>query len=301
MGELSAEERKEIALETLSLHFPKGAKIAAVKEGGRCSIFRVLGEGAILKVAASPRLALETFFYDVLQKREVPAVAGKRLNENVLYLEDLAVSKNWRLAVKEDLKEPAVGEALAVWYQAWHEAGRAELAENPHLHTVLRWEYSAITAAALADVEKMFALKNDKVWQKCRRMAPLLIARLKRQVDTFTYNDFYYVNLAVAKKGTGVALFDFDHSGKGLAASDFRNVASSLRGEALKRFQAAMPVDKDILAADGILAVLFELIIASRAAARPRWAEGVIAGLGRAEFRENLQKARNILEEGKLC
>lgn len=291
IGELSVEERKKIALETAAAYFP-GSKLAVVKVGAYCSLYRIKKGGPILKVSSKQRIGLEALFYKVLQKRNVFVIQARRLTDYVLCMEDLTASKKWRLATKKDLSKGTVGKACAFWYQAFHDAGRAELKENPHLASILKWEYAGLHKEALDYATEIFALQDHPVWRRAVHAFPSFIDYLKPKVDTFTYNDFYYVNLAVSRtREAEIILFDFDHSGKGLAESDYNNIAYSLDGEALKNFLEVMPVDGGLLAVDDVLSLLFGLVTGAQRIVKPKWALELIKYLDTEEYRANLEKA----------
>ena len=247
--------------------------------------------GRIIKVAAKQRIDLEWLFYRTLRENGVATIENDRVHACVLLLEDLAVSADWRLANEADIAKATIGEACAKWCQAFHGAGRLALTKEPTLRQTLRWEYDAINECSLDWAGQALALANRAVWGQACEIAERLVALVRPRVNTFTYNDFHYVNLAVAKRDESViSLFDFDHSGKGFAESDYRNVASGLCGEALRRFKEEMSPDPLLWAIDAILSTLYGLIEASRRDKIPVWAGEMIEDLKTAEFAAALKR-----------
>ncbi|NLK07337.1 MAG: hypothetical protein GX316_01390 [Firmicutes bacterium] len=128
--ELTTGERKEIALRALRENYPQVNALQPIGEAAFCSIYRVPGEGRVIKVAAKERIDLEMVFYGISDKYKIPGIDHQRLNDNVLCLEDLQTSSTWTLASEEDIYRSGVGLACANWYDQFHKAGEAELKAN---------------------------------------------------------------------------------------------------------------------------------------------------------------------------
>jgi Ser/Thr protein kinase RdoA (MazF antagonist) len=219
-----------------------------------------------------------------------------RLAACALCLEDLATSENWRLATQEDVQQASIGLACAKWYQAFHRAGRDELRKYPRIFDVLSWEYDALNEEALHRAEKFFSLDRVEGWQQACEMSGQIVAYLRPQIDTITYNDFFYVNLAVSRRSPAeITMFDFDHSGKGFAESDYSNVASGLQGDALASFRSTMPVDQERLALDELLSILHGLVVASRRARTPTWCLQLVESIKTQEFASKLETVMKFL------
>ncbi len=296
MKELNPAERKKIAKEAISDHFPSSGELVTINEGSYCSVYCHKGSGKVLKVAAKHRLDLESFFYRTLQKHNVPSIASQRLNDFTLLLEDLHVSDRWRLATKEDVHTREIGEACANWYKAFHIAGRKELANNPAAKNKLSWEYDSINQESLHYTAEYFSLTSTQGWLKACEIAFPMIEFLAPKADTLTYDDFYYGNMAVSARGEPqITMIDFDHSGRGFAESDYRNVSSGLQGEALESFQMNFPIDADLLAFDNILSNLYSLIFAAEKKREAPWVQEVVEAVKGTDFLDSIEKAQKLL------
>lgn len=294
--EPSVAKRKSIVLEAIERYYPKKSGLSVIREGPYCSLYRIEGEGRVIKIAAEHRIDLESLFYQCLDEHGVPAIENDRLHDCVLLLEDLTVSKSWRLANENDTAKKTIGEGCAEWCQAFHAAGRLVLKRDPALSKTLRWEYDSINAENLNRAGKALLLENLPVWRSACEAADQLVAYVRPRVDTLTYNDFHHVNLAVSRQDESIiTLFDFDNSGKGFAESDLRNMANGLRGKALQSFSENLPLDPALFAVDEILSALYGLIVASRRDMIPAWAGVLIESMKTAEFSEGLKRVKLLL------
>lgn len=294
--ELSRDERNAIVQEVASRTFSKRPSLDLINEGAYASLYRICGENRVLKISSEQRIDLEELFYKALTKRGVPVIGSQRLSKFALCLEDLATSENWRLATQQDVHDESIGLACASWYQAFHNAGRTEYKENPELGALLSWEYDSLTEEALHHAGQLYSLNSIKSWNQACEMTPAIIDYLRQEIDTFTYNDFFYVNLAVSTNEEAmITVFDYDHSGKGFAESDYSNVVSGLYGDALEAFQASMPVDKRILLINELLATLHGLVVASQRERTPTWALQLIESVRTHKLIENLEEIKSLL------
>jgi len=296
IDELNGVERKEIASGLADRYFSNGQEFELINEGPYSSVYRVSGENRVLKISAEHRVDLEELFYQVLEKYHVPAIENQRLSKHALCLEDIVGSDKWRLASKDDVCKGVIGQACAKWYQAFHSAGRIELQKNAAIGRLLSWEYDVISSESLDYAGKTYSLTGVRSWNEACEISAQAIAYLRPMVDTFTYNDFFYGNLAVSTQGEPmVTLIDFDHSGKGFAESDYRNVSYSLCGEALESFQASIPVNCKLLAIDQLMSVLAALVLASRRQQTPKWALQLVESVKTQEFSNSVDEAKFLM------
>ncbi|MFY9494540.1 MAG: phosphotransferase [Limnochordia bacterium] len=294
--ELLREERDKIARREFRGLMPKNREPQLIYAGNYTSLFRVVGEGKILKIASEHRIDREEIFYQALSRQNVPVIGWERLGRYALLLEDLTVSGTWRLATVEDLKAESVGLACAQWFQAFHQAGRRELKEKPQLNEILTWEYDVVSEEALHMAGNKYDLSTLRGWQEVCALAPQLLDLLRQEIDTFTYNDFYYVNLAISiPDSSRITMFDFDHSGRGLAESDYANVTSSLQGPALEAFRASMPVDKELLVMNRLLSSLQAVVVAAQRERTPEWGWAVVEEIRTNKLAEQIEWVRKIL------
>lgn len=276
--------------------FPMGTKLEVVREGPYCILFRCSEEQRVLKVASEHRIDLEGLFYKLLHDYNIPSIKSERINTYVLSLEDLSFSNRWRLAEPDDVKQANIGEACATWYQAFHQAARIELKKNSLLKDTLRWEYDSLDKAKLADAGEALSLTQISAWNEAIDLAPSIIEYLSPKVDTLTYNDFNYVNLAISTKNDSeITIFDFDHSGIGIAEMDYKNVASGLEGPALEAFKSTVSINEKLWDCNEILALLYALMVASQREPIPRWSYGLIEIVKSEDFSKTMKKVEGVI------
>lgn len=141
-------------------------------------------------------------------------------------------------------------------------------------------EADDFTRETLALLEERFALGNLPAWRRLNGRFEELSVLLAARCDTLTYNDFYYTNLMVARNGSSALMFDYNLLGRGCAASDLRNVTSSLSPEAAEAFLAAYgevpPLD---VALDDVVSPVIVLRAACRRETFPAWGEETLTQL----------------------
>lgn len=217
--------------------------------------------------------------YRLLTAHCVPTIPTYVLGESVIVMEDIGASETWRLGVAEDMADPLVGEALAHWYFALHEAGE----KLPQLQS-LYFEYDAITRENLEALREKLPGAQALFTCLLERLDALQ-ALIRQPACTLTYNDFYWTNFIVRKDKQAALMFDYNLLGRGWRYGDFRNLRS-LSDAAYQAFTRQYrrlyadrhgpektldtQMEKRI---DAVAAPLFELISAFAQDTFPGWAE----------------------------
>lgn len=288
--------RKEVAKQITKDYFPGASNLQELKEGPLCSVFRLSKHPFVLKISSPERIELEGEFYRVLREYDIPGIEAKKLESRVLLLTDLTRSSKWRLAEKKDLQKKEIGKSCALWYKAFHDAGEKEIKKRPALKEKLPWEAEQIDAEKLNSAGEKLGVDKEKSWRKAEEVVDEIIRCVRPCVNTLTYNDFYFVNLAVERKDNGrITMFDFDHSGRGFRESDYRNVISSLGEEAAVEFKNLISPDPELMLFDSILSVCYSVLVASEREKIPGWVYPVLDYITSGEFSANIKKARSLL------
>lgn len=209
----------------------------------------------VLKTFDKAEFAREIENYRLLGELGVPTLRIYGVTETALLMEDIRESR-WRLGREEDLHDPEVAWLLAGWYRALHQAGEGYLRENPEAG--LYDEYELVTPEVLAEVRRKTGTGALPVWRYLEANFGWIEEAARQLGRTLAYNDFYYVNFAVARDKSAALMFDYNLLGKGTRYADVRNVLCSLSEEAGEVFREAYGFVPDPAeeAADGVMAVL---------------------------------------------
>ncbi len=259
---------------------PGGAGEAALlRRSERHCVYRLesAGGSCIVKSFRDPE-PLELQVYTLLERLGVPILPVIARTARSLALEDLERSPRWRQASEADMGRAETGRAVAAWYRRLHEAGFRYLARPENRPGFLRsWvDEIGVEQAALAG-EKL-GLGGCPGWAGILGDIERLAARYLSFPQTFNYNDFASVNLALSRSAPLQAVvYDYDCFRTGTVYSDWRNVVSALTGEGKLAFQAAFgPVDEQEGLLDGPLSSLYGLVVAARREKLPGWAVPLI-------------------------
>ena len=264
--------KKEIARLGLT-----GAQIWPLREKDGVLVARVCAGQAhyVLKCFRNKAYRREIGWYRALAEMGVPTPRLVAATETSLLLEDVSFGGPLRLGTEADMRSAEVASSLALWYRRLHEAGRVWLQSHPE---IVYSEADDFTRETLALLEKRFALGDLPAWRRLNERFEELFALLSARCDTLTYNDFYYTNLMVARDGSSALMFDYNLLGRGCAASDLRNVTSSLSPEAAEAFLAAYgevpPLD---VALDDVTSPVMTLCAACRRETFPAWGVEALA------------------------
>ena len=261
-----------------------GHRIYRVRQGGRTMILKWLGD--------SPQRT-EVCAYTLLERLGVPTPRVHARLPHALLLEDLDADPRWRLAREVDANEPAVGCAVAAWYEALHAAGD-RLRVGVGFPDFLRRESDALTPVSVLAIGHRLGLADLAVMQRAAETIPDLVAAQRALPETLNYNDFHWTNLALTRSGIPpkALVFDYGLLGVGPRYSDLRNVASSLGSRAADAFLAVSgPVDPHQVLLDAPLATLYALHIATTRAHLPGWAARLVAQVQDGTLAKQLDRA----------
>lgn len=244
------------------------------------SLFRVESEGKkfILKIFERLDDAREIDNYLLLSKLGIPTLPLLGYTKNAILLPDLAASTEYRPGMESDLNDVQVARAIAKWYRELHAKGTKYLAGT---ETSMYDETDALTLANMEIVAEKTGTEGNALWRAIADNYPMLRKRIDDLPRTFTYNDFYYTNLTVAKDRKSALMFDYNLLGKGMAYSDIRNVTSSLSYEAAEAFKAEYGIGglEDQAKADAFISPLVTLYFACECEKFPSWANTSLAEL----------------------
>ena len=239
------------------------------------------GKSAVVKYFENEDDRREILNYRILTEHGIPTIKPYILGKETLVMEDISVSKDWRLGIAEDLSDIDVAKALAGWYYTFHENG----SNVPELKS-LYFEFDKVTAENLKalilkipEAEELFLYFITNI-NKLREI-------IYQPSFTLTYNDFYCTNFVVRKDKQAAMMFDYNLLGKGYRLSDFRNVCSSLSEESAKEFineynrlflekYGKIRTDDEIIEEkiDSVIAPVHDLIVACIERDEfPEWAE----------------------------
>ena len=242
----------------------------------------------VLKTFDKAEFAREIENYRLLGELGVPTLRIYGVTETALLMEDIRESR-WRLGREEDLHDPEVAWLLAGWYRALHRAGEGYLRATPGAK--FYDEYELVTPETLAMVQQKTGTGALPVWRYLEENFGRIEEAARQLGRTLAYNDFYYVNFAVAKDKSAALMFDYNLLGKGTRYADVRNVLCSLSEEAGEVFREAYGFVPDPAeeAAYGVMAVLSTLVLAAQRDRFPGWAEEALAAL-REGFEEKVER-----------
>jgi len=172
----------------------------------------------------------EILNYRILARHSIPTMKTYALGQAALVMEDISVSKDWRLGIAEDFNDADVTRSLARWYFTFHENG-ATVSELDTLY----FEFDNITEENLRFLIQKFPEAKETfefILARCGRLRELIY----KPSFTLTYNDFHWSNFIVRKDKKAAMMFDYNLMGKGYRYSDFNNVCWGLSNEAKAAF-----------------------------------------------------------------
>lgn len=223
----------------------------------------------VLKHFEKPEFRREIEYYRILQRLSVPTIPVIACTKEAILLEDLEAEGAYRLAVPDDLKDERVLRNVARWYRLLHEKGRKCSAQ-----TGLYSELDFLTRENFHLIGQKTGTAEEPVWHFLDEYYGDLLQKLNEIPKTLTYNDFYYTNLAVARDERSALMFDYNFLGKGMAASDVRNVTYGLSERAkavfLKEYGS---VSREEIRLDQVTSTLTALYTACLREDLPCWAE----------------------------
>jgi hypothetical protein len=227
--------------------------------------------------------AIEPCVYELLEQVGVPTLPLHACSTKALLLEDLEHSKHWRLATAADMSAEATGLAVAKWYQNLHRAGYQAFQQQANMPCMLRPWVEELSMESLTHAGARLGLTNKSTWQEAILSIEPLKVKIRCCPQTFNYEDFAQENLALSRD-TGMPLqaivFDYDWFTVGTAYSDWRNVTSSLQGDACQAFSIAYgDISQTERLLDLPLSTFYGLQVAAQREKVPDWARPLLASV----------------------
>ena len=246
----------------------------------------------ILKVFENKIYKREISNYKILMELGIQTIPVYSFAESSILMEDIKFSDRYRLAAKEDMFDPKVIVPLARWYQKLHREGEIYLKDNK---IKLYSEYDLITRESITFLKDKINVKNEKVWDILNSEIDKL-HKFCRARRTITYNDFYFVNMIVAKDYSEAFMFDYNMLGEGLIASDILNVTSSTKKCDEKFIESYGEINMLETTVNNILAHIFAVLEGFKRENFPDWAEESLKFLEGESFEKEIIKWREIDE-----
>lgn len=261
-------------------------------------VYRVRDRGSskILKVFENKIYKREIKNYKILMELGVQTIPVYSFTGSSILMEDIKISAKYRLATREDMFDSKVIASLAKWYQKLHRKGEIYLKDNK---IKLYSEYDSITRESIVFLKDKITVKNQEVWD-------ILISEIDKLHEfckarrTITYNDFYFVNMIVAKDYSEAFMFDYNMLGEGLRASDILNVTSSVKKYGEKFIRSYGEVNLLETTVNNILAHIFAVLEGFKRGEFPDWAEGSLKFLEGENFEKEIIKWRKINEKNSI-
>lgn len=234
-------------------------------------------KSAVLKCFERQDYAREISNYEILRRCMVPTLTVYGYNEDSILLEDIAESDELRLGCREDLDDPDVIRAIAVWYRTLHSNGRNYVREHGE---GMYEEWDQFTLDNIEMIGERLDLKENEGLKSIKDSYHALRKRLDEVERTLTYNDFYYTNLAVRKDRKEALMFDYNLLGKGCYISDTGNVTYWFNPQNRDIFLGEYgPIDEELVIIDRICAPIVTLHSALSRDIFPDWAKEAVNDL----------------------
>ncbi len=280
-------ETAHVELQKMAI-YAKDIRLMREKDG--IALFAVLGDNDkhyVLKLFENKTYRREILHYCQLQAIGVPTIPVVATTDRALLMEDLNFSQEWRLGVKEDMDSPEISCALADWYLQLHAKGKT-LANDP----TRQW-YSELDYFNPEDIALVKARTNSEdaqIWKRIEEKTDLIQRLIQQCAKTLTFNDFYYVNLAVSRDEKRALMFDYNLLGVGFPAMDVANVRASLSPRAVEAFrQAYGPVDPVEEALVAVLAPITGVVMGAQRDKLPAWFDEAWQELNQPDFLNKLE------------
>ena len=228
----------------------------------------------VLKIFEKEEYLREINAYCLLQQLDIPTLQVIGQTECALLLEDIEISRMYRLGEESDLSSPKVAAGLGKWYRQLHDRGKEFLAH----HTLwLYKETDYFTAENVEFIRRKTHTEKSEAWDLYMDNCESIRKKLNRMSQTLTYNDFYYTNLIVYANGCDAMMFDFNLLGQGYAYGDVSNVLSSLSEEAGEVFlESYGRYDLQEKYVDDVISPVVTLYMACQRPMFPSWGQAVL-------------------------
>jgi hypothetical protein len=265
--------------------------IDLMREKDGISLFAIQSmDGAryVLKFFENETYRREIVHYQQLQSVGISTIPLIATTEKVLLIEDLRYSDTWRLGKAEDMQSEKIASVLAAWYQKLHSLGQT-LANDP----VLTWysELDFFSREGFAMAQARTQSQDAELWQILDSLIDPILACIQLIPKTLTYNDFYYVNLAVARDEKSALMFDYNLLGVGFPVMDVGNVCASLSPSAAEAFKVSYgPRNPQEQSLNEIISPLTTLVIGAQREKFPSWFDEAWTEVNKPEFLEKLKR-----------
>ena len=274
-------------------------RVEPIRKKNGNHLYRIAFEGStyVLKVFIDPDASREVRAYAMLRDLGVPTLRVISSTNDALLLEDLGVSEHLRLASEEDIGNPEVGVALAVWYQALHRADWKSWTRQ-HAPSLFRREIEELTPDSILEVASRIRGPYQSRWVTLADNIDRIRNAAITSDETLTYNDFHWTNLALSRNVEPIraVVFDYHLLGLGLRYSDCRNVTGSLAPVAADAFRSAYgETDPGEKVLDDLMAPLYVLVEAFRRPRFPTWAEESLELAESGEIHSKFERVMEIL------
>lgn len=267
----------------------KAVDLMREKDGiGLYAVQSVDGTRYVLKYFENETYQREIVHYQQLRSVGIPTVPVIATTEKALLMEDLHYSDTWRLGEPEDMQSEKIAIALAEWYQKLHGLGQT-LANDPSLTWYSELDFFSREGFAMAQARTQS--QNAELWQILDSLFDPIRARIQATPKTLTYNDFYYVNLAVARDEKSALMFDYNLLGIGFPVMDVDNVCASLSPSAIEAFKVSYgPLNSQEQFLNEIISPLTTLVIGAQREKLPSWFDDAWAEVNNPDFLEKLKR-----------
>ncbi|MBQ6876925.1 MAG: hypothetical protein IJO22_00805 [Oscillospiraceae bacterium] len=253
--------------------------IEKIREKDGIALLRIKsGEKSfVLKYFDNADFRREIRIYEILDEIGIETIKIFKKTKKAILMDDISESKTLRLGKKEDMSDPEIAKALAIWYKKLHTAGYEYLA----LHSEPFYsENSVITRENIAFIKEKTGTEKLSVWKTIDSNFYKIKNEIESMKKTFNYNDFYYTNLVVSKDKKKAFMFDYNLFGKGPAYSDINNVCWSLSEKAKKAFLREYgKIDEHEKLTEEIAMVLSSLFFACKREEFPDWGNELLEEL----------------------
>ena len=266
----------------------KAVDLMREKDGiGLYAAQSVDGARYVLKFFDNETYRREIVHYQQLQSVGIPTIPLIATTEKALLMEDLSYSDTWRLGEPEDMQSEKIVCVLAAWYQKLHGLGQT-LANDPALTWYSELDFFSREGFAMAQARTQS--QDAELWQILDSLFDPIRAYIQATPKTLTYNDFYYVNLAVARDEKSALMFDYNLLGIGFPVMDVGNVCASLSPSAAEAFKASYgPLNPQEQFLNEIISPLTTLVIGAQREKLPLWFDDAWAEVISPEFLEKLK------------
>ena len=286
-------------LEEMGIDTNHPEKVEPIPKSHWNRLFRISlgGSSYVLKVFGDPHASREAGAYALLMDLGVPTLRVVARTNTAILLEDLAASRQIRLAREEDAGRAEVGVALAAWYRALHDAGSRLGTARVDLSFLWR-EIDELNAGSIMEVASKVGGSNRSRWATLANNIDRVKDAAKASSETLTYNDFHWTNLALSReeKSTSAVVFDYHLLGLGLRYSDYRNATGSLGPDAAAAFRSTYgETDPRERTLDDLMAPLYSLVEAFRRPRFPSWGRASLKLAEAGEIHRRFEKVLDIL------